>query len=194
MKNSVFFLLALLSTGLFCLYANYFIEKHGASLPGDLPPKEFAIVLGASVRGKELSEALKARMLVAVGLYRAGVVKKILLSGDGTGDHYDETAAMRLFALEQSVPPESLVIDDKGYSTLLSVIRSHEIYNANSAYIISQRFHLVRAVWAARSCGIDAQGVSAGQIKYPFYYYLREFFARTKDFTLVKLNIHRTIL
>lgn len=151
--------------------------------------KEFAIVLGASVRGNELSEALRGRMNVAIELYKRGIVKNILLSGDGTDEYYNETNAMRKFALNKGIPQESLLTDEKGYNTYSTMLRAHNVFNAKSAYIISQNFHLVRAVWVAQECGIEAQGVSAGRLKDPWYYYCREFFARVKDYVQVKLKL-----
>lgn len=155
----------------------------------NLSSKEFAIVLGASVRGNDLSEALRARMKVAIELYKNNLVKRILLSGDGTDDYYNETAAMRKFALRNGIPQESIYTDEKGYNTYATMTRARDVFNAKSAFIITQNFHLVRSVWVARQCDIDAQGVNAGSLKDPWYYYIREFFARVKDFIQVKLKI-----
>ena len=154
-----------------------------------LGTKQFAIVLGASVHGNELSAALRARMNVAIDLFKNGYVKNILLSGDGTDDYYSETSAMRKFALFNGIPQENLYTDERGYNTYATMLRAQDVFNAKSAYIITQQFHLVRAVWVARQCGLEAQGVGAGNLKDPWFYYIREFFARVKDFFLVKLKI-----
>lgn len=151
--------------------------------------KEFAIVLGASVHGNELSGALLARMNVAIDLYKKGYVKSILLSGDGTDEYYSETTAMKKFALGNGIPQENILTDEKGYNTYFTMLRAREVFNAKSAYIITQNFHLVRAVWVAQECGIEAQGVGAGNLKGPWYYYIREFFARVKDFVQTRLKI-----
>lgn len=152
-------------------------------------PKEYAIVLGASVHGDSLSGVLKARMETAIELYNNKLVKNILMSGDGTDSYYSETAAMKKFALKSGIPEEALVTDEKGYNTYATILRAKEVFNAKSAYIISQNFHLTRAVWIAREIGIDADGVNAGNTKDKWYYSIREFFARTKDFFQVILKI-----
>lgn len=120
---------------------------------------------------------------------KKGFVKNILLSGDGTDEYYNETAAMKKFALSNNIPQEILLTDEKGYNTYTTMLRAHDVFNAKSAYIISQDFHLVRSVWIARECGIDAQGVGAGSLDDSWFYYIREFFARMKDYVFVKLKI-----
>ncbi len=97
---------------------------------------------------------------------------------------------MKKFALKNGVPEEALLTDEKGYNTTLTMVRAHSLFNANSVYIITQNFHLVRAVWIARQCGMDAEGVGAGKLKDPWYYYLREFFARVKDYVQVKMKLY----
>ncbi len=173
-----------------CIYLNFIMEKEGLSNSESFSHKEYAIVLGASVHGYALSEALRARMNIALKLYKSGLVRSVLLSGDGTDEYYSETAAMKKFALDNGMPEEALLTDEKGYNTYLTMLRAHNLFNAKSAYIITQNFHLARAVWVARQCGIDAQGVGAGKLKDPWYYYLREFFARVKDYGQVKLKIY----
>lgn len=172
-----------------CISINYSIEKETENNEKIASNKEFAIVLGASVHGNELSEALRGRMNVAIDLYKKGFVKNILLSGDGTDDYYNETSAMKKFALNNGVPQESILTDEKGYNTYATMLRAHDVFSAKSAYIITQNFHLARAVWVAKECGIEAQGVSAGSLKDPWYYYCREFFARVKDYIQVKFKI-----
>lgn len=162
--------------------------KSRSDSPPDYP-KEYAIVLGASVHGDSLSGVLKARMETAIELYHHKLVKNILMSGDGTDSYYSETTAMKKFALKNGIPEETLLTDEKGYNTYATILRAKEVFNAKSAYIISQDFHLTRAVWIAREIGIDADGVSAGITKDKWYYSLREFFARTKDFFQVIFKV-----
>ncbi len=180
-------ILTLLSAIIFLILAvfaitNFIVYLNSRNAPPPLTTKEYAIVLGASVHGDLLSGVLKARMETAIDLYHKKLVKNILMSGDGTDTNYSETAAMRKFALKNKIPAESLITDEKGYSTYATMLRAKEIYNINSAYIISQNFHLPRAVWIAREVGIEADGVGAGEVKEKWYYSSREFFARTKDF------------
>jgi vancomycin permeability regulator SanA len=149
--------------------------------------KDMAIVLGASVHGSTLSEALRARMETAVGLYQKGLVQHILLSGDGTDGFYSETMAMKKFALKKGIPEISILTDEKGYSTYTSILRVKNVFRAQSIYIVSQDFHLTRAVWIARAIDLDADGISAGSMKRRWYYEVREFLARVKDFFQVEI-------
>jgi len=151
--------------------------------------KEYAIVLGASVHGSILSSVLRARMEVAVALYQKGLVKNILLSGDGTDAYYNETKAMKKFALDRGVPQDVILTDEKGYNTFETMFRAKKVFSAQSAYIISQEFHLTRAVWIAHKVGINAEGASAGKVKNSIYYDVREFFARVKDFFQIYIQL-----
>lgn len=184
-----FFTLLIFLTLSTFLLTNTIMFINSRSNNSTLTPKEYAIVLGASVHGDSLSEVLKARMETAIHLYDKKQVKNILMSGDGTDSYYNETAAMKKFALKSGVPEEALVTDEKGYNTYATILRAKEVFNAKSAYIISQSFHLTRAVWIAREIGIDAEGVSAGDMKEVWYYSAREFFARTKDYFQVIFKV-----
>lgn len=186
---SIFLLIMIAVLSIFGVFVNYQMEEEFSRIPQIPTVREFAIVLGASVHGTELSEALRGRMNAAIDLYNQGLVKNILLSGDGTNAYYNETTAMKKFALRQNIPQDNVLTDEKGYSTYATIVRAHDIFHARSAYIITQNFHLVRAVWIAKARGIDAQGVNAGQLSGPWYYLCREFFARIKDYIFVKLNV-----
>lgn len=152
-----------------------------------LEKKDFIIALGASVHGESLSGALRARMNMTLKLYQDGVANKILMSGDGTNPYYNETAAMKKFAHKKGVPNENLFADEKGYNTYAALLRAKTIFGAQTAYIVSQDFHIERAVWIARQLGIDAVGVGAGGMKNEGYYIFREHFAKVKDFLQVCL-------
>lgn len=150
--------------------------------------KDFAIVLGASVHGERLSHALKDRVDAAINLYQKGLVKYILMSGDGIGKNYNETLAMKKFALKHGVPEDVIFTDTKGFNTYASILRAKNIYRIENTYIISQEFHIGRAVWIARRIGMDAQGVSVGKFKILDYYTFREIFARPKDFLQILMG------
>ncbi|MBX9703046.1 MAG: YdcF family protein [Silvanigrellaceae bacterium] len=151
--------------------------------------RDYAIVLGASVRGKELSNALRFRMETAVLLYKKGYIRKILLSGDGDNYYYNETQAMLNFALSKNIPPSALISDQNGYNTYTTMRNAKLRYKVENAYIVSQQFHLRRALWIAQKIGIDAQGIPAEMVNNRFYYYIREFFASIKDFFLVNSKL-----
>jgi len=151
-------------------------------------PREFVVVLGAGVHGVELSGALRARMNLALELYRKQLARNILLSGDGTDPFYNETVAMKRFALMNDVPASRIFADAKGYSTYDSVLRAREMYGVEKAYIVSQKFHLPRVLWLGGAVGMDVLGVPTGPVDGELYYSVREIPARTKDFFLHVLD------
>lgn len=142
------------------------------------------IVLGAGVRRQELSGMLKCRMHKAIDLYARQRATKILLSGDGTDPHYNETAAMKKYALQNGLPKEKLLSDPLGYSTYDSLRRAIEVFGIRAGVIVSQDFHLKRALWLAESFGMKAQGSSCDNGSSSQFYDLREIPARTKDVIL----------
>lgn len=146
------------------------------------PKKEYAIVLGASVYGNRLSHVLQERVDAAIVLYKKGLVKKILMSGDGLEFNYNEPNAMKNFAIRYGIPAKDIYTDRYGFNTYDSMYRSKIKYDIKDAYIISQSFHVGRAIWLARHLGIDANGVTVGKFKPFSYYTFREIFARFKDF------------
>jgi SanA protein len=117
-------------------------------------------------------------------LIQKNLADGILLSGDGTESYYNETAAMQRFALQQGTLPNQIFLDPKGYSTYDSVVQAKSLFNIESAYFVSQSFHLARVLWLADSLGIHAQGIPTEAIEDEAFYSLREIPARTKDFLL----------
>ncbi len=181
------FMLSIVS-GVLLLIANIWIEVSGRSQILSAPPtteRPFVIVLGASVYREHLSGALLDRMTKAIELHEAGVVKKILLTGDGTGPWYNETTAMTRYALKHGVPLESIFVDQEGYSTAMSLLRANRVFNITSAYIVSQDYHLPRALWLAKIFDIDAEGVLANTAPNGIFPSVREVGARLKDFLVV---------
>jgi len=144
--------------------------------------KQTVLILGASVYGNALSPALQSRMDRAIDLYRKGFVQDFFLSGDGQDPTYDETKAMLKYALKEGVPAHVIRTDSGGLSTFMSLQRAKTLNSVNGIFIISQPFHLQRAVWIARTLGMDAQGVCAGPIGNMWFYEGREFGAKIKDF------------
>ena len=142
------------------------------------------VVLGAGVRNGKPTSMLRDRLLTGISLYENGAAPKIIMSGDhGTAD-YDEVNVMKSFAVERGVPDEDIFMDHAGFSTYDTVYRAKAIFEADSVIIVSQKYHLYRAIYTAEKLGIKAVGVSAdldtyaGQTKRD----LREILARDKDF------------
>lgn len=144
-----------------------------------------AIVLGAYVfpDGRP-STMVEDRLLAALELYQADKVDKILLSGDHGTTAYDEVNAMRRFLEEKGIPPEDIFMDHAGFDTYDSMYRARDVFQVRSAVVVTQGFHLPRAVWLARRMGLDAEGVVADRWVYDGarYYAAREILARVKAF------------
>ena len=143
-----------------------------------------AVVLGAGVRDGKPTPMLKDRLLTGVELYKSGAAKKLIMSGDHGSDEYDEVNIMKSFAVERGVPDEDIFMDHAGFSTYETIYRAREIFEADNVIIVSQKYHLYRALYIADSLDVKAVGVSAdlrtykGQTKRV----LREILARDKDF------------
>lgn len=143
------------------------------------------IVLGCGVRADGTpSDMLEDRIKEGVFLYKKGAAEKIIMSGDHGRKNYDEVNVMKDYAINLGVPSEDIFMDHAGFSTYESIYRAKEIFKVKSAIIVTQGFHLPRALYIANSFGIDAKGVSADLRKYTGsrYVELREMLARNKDF------------
>ena len=148
--------------------------------PEDVPPAPVAVVFGAGLSaGGEPSPILRQRVETAMALYRAGKVRKLLVSGDNTDPFHDETKAMRRYAIDRGLPAEDVVGDYAGVSTWDTCYRAKEIFGVERAVLVTQGFHLPRALFMANALGIDAHGVAADGDSRPVTRYgLREFLAR----------------
>lgn len=142
------------------------------------------MVLGCGVRGTEPSPMLKDRLDTAIDLYKKGVAKKLLMSGDHGGEYYNEVGAMKIYAIKSGVPSEDVFMDHAGFSTYESLYRAKELFGCNKLIAVTQRYHLYRTVYLGESMGIDISGVSTNDYNYGgvFYRELREILARDKDF------------
>ncbi|MBA2341518.1 MAG: YdcF family protein [Pyrinomonadaceae bacterium] len=125
------------------------------------------IVFGAGVwRNGEPSPVLYDRVATAAELYHAGRVQKLLLTGDNRFVNYNEPQVMRRTALAMGVPDEALVLDYAGRSTYDSCYRAREIFGVGRAALITQRFHLDRALYLCDELGVDGIGVAADRRAY----------------------------
>ena len=133
----------------------------------DLPHCDVAIVLGAKVQPSgQPSAALEDRLQTAVELYRAGIVRRLLLSGDHGQRTYDEVNGMRRFILAAGVPQEDVFLDHAGFSTYQTMYRARDVFQVQQAIVVTQRFHLARSVYTARQLGLDAWGCEADKRPY----------------------------
>ena len=142
------------------------------------------LVLGCAVwLDNEPSPMLKDRLDTAIALYKAGVAPKLLLSGDNSIVEYSEPDCMLQYTLAQGVPPEDIFLDYAGFSTYESMYRAHAVFLVDRMIVVTQKYHLFRALKACSALGIEAKGVASNQQKYAGRYYreLREILARNKD-------------
>jgi len=128
----------------------------------NLPNYRTAVVFGAGLnRDGTPTNVLRDRVKTAVDLYKAGIVDKILLSGDNRFVYYNEPAAMYQYAIALGVPSDALVMDYAGRRTYDTCYRAKEIFGLAEAILITQRFHLPRAIFICKSIGIKTAGLSA---------------------------------
>jgi vancomycin permeability regulator SanA len=125
-----------------------------------LPPMPVALVLGAQVHPDLVpSGFLQARLDLAAQLYARGLVEQLLLSGDGRSRFYDEPATMRAYLIERGVPESAITTDPEGLDTFASCRRARQVYGWRELVVVSQRYHLPRAIAICALLGIDAWGV-----------------------------------
>ena len=156
----------------------------------DAPSSQVALILGALVYSNgNVSPILKDRLDYGIELYKSGKVKKLLLSGDHGRKNYDEVNSMREYVLSKGVKPEDVFMDHAGFSTYDSMYRSRDVFNVDKMIIVTQEFHLPRAIYIARKLNVDAYGVKSDMHFYPKlkYYKFRESIARCKDY--INVNI-----
>jgi SanA protein len=147
-----------------------------------VPQAPVALVLGASVASSgALSPVMKERADAALALYQAGKVKKILVSGDDSTLTYDEVYPVGKYLLGAGVPQQDIFLDYAGFDTYSSVYRARTVFGVSQVIIVSQRFHLPRALFMARSLGVSAVGFDAGRSgEYYLNNSLRELLATVK--------------
>lgn len=130
-------------------------------------PKRVAIVFGAGLwRDGTPGLVLRDRVETAADLYFAGKVEKLLMSGDNRFVYYNEPEAMRQYALKLGVPDEAIVLDYAGRRTYDTCYRAGAIFGVGEAILVTQRFHLARALYTCNQLGVPAVGVAADHYRY----------------------------
>ena len=143
------------------------------------------IVLGCQVKDNgNPSDMLADRLKRGIELYEQGSAPKIIMSGDHGRTEYDEVNTMKQIAIDSGVPSSDIFMDHAGFSTYESVYRAKEIFEADKLIIVSQEYHLYRALYIAKQLGVEAYGVNSD---YHTYWgqsnrEAREILARCKDF------------
>ena len=143
------------------------------------------IVLGAGVKptGKP-SWMLEDRIIVGEQLYNVNAATKLLMSGDHGRENYDEVNTMKNYAINDGIPSEDIFMDHAGFSTYESIYRAKAIFKAKRIVVVTQKYHLYRALYIAKQLDLEAYGVGADPRQYvgATYREIREILARDKDF------------
>ena len=153
----------------------------------ELKDVDCILVLGCKVKDNgEPSPMLLDRLITGTELYKEGAAPKILMSGDHGRDTYDEVNVMKKYALDNGVPSEDVFMDHAGFSTYDSIYRAKHIFEAKKVIIVTQEYHLNRALYLAHKLGLEAYGVPADLRDYSGQAMrdIREIAARCKDFAL----------
>ncbi|MBS7306715.1 MAG: YdcF family protein [Eubacteriales bacterium] len=146
------------------------------------------LVLGAGVwRNNRPSHVLEDRLKIGIEAYCAGVSDKLLMSGDHGRNNYDEVNVMKSFAMDCGIPSENIFMDHAGFSTYESMYRARDVFSAHRVLIVTQKFHMYRALYIANALGLEAYGLTSDLREYAnaTYSQLRESLARVKDFFMV---------
>ena len=161
-------------------YIYYDIDK--------IPKRTAVLVLGSQTTGRRLSPVLQDRVDAGINMMENRKVEKLLLSGDHGQIYYDEVNAMRLYVLENApaIQEEDIFMDHAGFSTWDSMYRARDVFEVKDVLIITQEFHISRAICMARSLGLDAVGYGVNQDRFRGRtlrnWRVREYFARVKAF------------
>ena len=163
----------------------------------ELKDVDCILVLGCKVKDNgDPSDMLADRIRRGIELYESGAAPKIIMSGDHGQADYDEVNTMKQIAVDNGVPSIDVFMDHAGFSTYESIYRAKEIFGVEKMIIVTQDYHLYRALYIAESFGIEAYGVNAdyreywGQSKRD----AREILARFKDFATVTFKPEPTYL
>ena len=143
------------------------------------------LILGAGVRDDgSPSHMLEDRLLTGINLFENGITQPLLMSGDHGQKEYDEVNCMKNYTAEKGIPTEDIFMDHAGFSTYESLYRAKEVFGAEKIIIVTQEYHLYRALYVAQALGLDAVGVSADLRTYygQSLRETRELAARVKDF------------
>lgn len=162
----------------------------------DINNADCILVLGAGIRNNQPTPMLHDRLEEAISLYKQGKAHKIIMSGDHGQENYNEVGVMKQYAIDQGVPSSDIFMDHAGFSTYESLYRAKEVFQAKRMIIVTQDYHLHRALYIANQLDIEAVGVPSnprhytGQLKRD----VREVVARCKDFVTCIIKSQPTYL
>lgn len=195
MKKYFKILLYLAIIGLVAIISvNYYIttstKKHVNYSLKKFPKNDVGIIFGAGINGDQPSKYLKDRLDAGILLYKSKRINKILLSGDNGRDEYDELTVMKNYCFRNGVDTTKIFIDYAGFDTYSTMYRAKHIFKIKKATLISQEYHLNRAIYIGQKLGIKSVGYSANNGEYHGYKYVcfREYLSRFKSFFDVLRN------
>ena len=189
----IFGVLIVIVSGSIILIDQYVQRTGSKYIPGpdEVSNADAILVLGAYVfPDGTVSFMLNDRLNKACELYMKGKAEKILVSGDHGRKDYDEVNAMKKFLKDRNISEKDVFMDHAGFNTYESIYRARDIFQVKKVIIVTQEYHLMRAVFIARELGLEAYGVASDQHDYGqimTIYRLRELAARNKDFFMSKL-------
>lgn len=187
----VLFLMVVLGSALINMGMINGSKKYVYTHIGDIPGKTTVLVLGSQIRGTRLSRVLEDRVVAGIDLIETGTGRKLLLSGDHGQRYYDEVNAMRLYVLANApgIAEADIFMDHAGFNTYDSMYRARDVFEVRDVIIVTQQFHVSRAVFIARSLGLDAVAYAQSQEKFGFRtrmsWETREYLARVKAFIYI---------
>ena len=168
----------------------YMVVKTEARIYSDpslIPAVDAVIVPGASVyRSGKLSPVLRQRMQGAIRYLVAHKGAKLILSGHAIPHGYNETVPMLEFARRNSIPVEDIILDEKGRSTYVTLLNCRRNYPYRRILIVSQEYHLPRALYIAQGLGFEAVGLVVTEVESSIP--VREYLVRLKDFVLLRIS------
>ena len=197
-------IIAVICIGIVCSVAvlgiNFYVmkssEKYILSMDDAGDGYDCVLVLGCGVWGDRPSHMLEDRLLVGIELCKNGASEKLLMSGDHGREEYDEVNVMKKFATDRGLASEDVFMDHAGFSTYESMYRARDIFKAKKVLIVTQEYHLYRAIFDARRLGLDAYGVTSDLRDYggQIFRDIREILARNKDLIYTTLKPEPTYL
>ena len=148
-----------------------------------VPKTEVGIIFGAGINGDKPSKYLKDRLDAGILLFKSKKINKILLSGDNGNDQHDELTVMKKYCFANGVDTAKIYIDYAGFDTYSTMFRAKNIFKIDRAILVSQKYHLNRAVFLGNNLGVKSTGFSANKGEYKGYKYVcsREYFSTFKS-------------
>lgn len=186
-------ILAIIAVFFINMYVTGTAEKRMYSEESVLPRNaDCIIVLGAGLKPDGTpNHMLRDRLDLAINLYEAGICKKLLLTGDHGTNGYDEVNAMKDYVLARGVKKENVYLDHAGFSTYESMYRARDVFCVEKAIVVTQKYHLYRAVYIGDRLGMEVYGINSD----PYTYVgqtarnIREYLARVKDVFSVAFKV-----